>query len=62
MQPGRGSASPPRNHSALSSCVEGGHEIWWRVQADGPDAALLLLPGYVAARTRPVEVREVPIP
>jgi hypothetical protein len=58
----KGFSSPLRRHRTLSSCVEGGHEIWWRVPACSSDEALALLPPYVAARTEAIETREVQIP
>lgn len=51
-----------RHRQAASTCLTGGHSVWWRVQAEGPDAALALLPRYVARRTTPIEVRDVEIP
>jgi hypothetical protein len=36
--------------------------LWWRVEAPDPTGALALLPGFVAARTTAIEVREVEIP
>ena len=58
----KGFDSPLRRGSALSSCREGGHAIWWDVEArDGP-GALKLLPPYVAARTAALPVSEVLIP
>jgi hypothetical protein len=58
----RGFKSPLRRNSALSSCREGGHAIWWDVEARGPDEALGLLPPYVAMRTTATGVSEVDIP
>jgi len=58
----KGFDSPLRHHHAVSSCVEGGHLIWWTVAAVSPDAALALLPPYVADRTQPIRVRAVLIP
>jgi len=55
----RGFASPLRRALAASSCRQGGHEIWWRVQAADVDAAMALLPGFVAERTEAVEIRDV---
>ena len=57
-----GFASPLRHGHVASTCLAGGHRLWWRVECDGPDAALALLPRFVAERTTPVEVREVQIP
>jgi hypothetical protein len=58
----KGFPSPLRHRPAASSCVDGGHEVWWIVVADGPDAALELLPPYVARRTGVIPIREVKIP
>ena len=57
-----GFASPLRHGRVPSTCLAGGHRLWWRVESDGPDDALALLPRFVAERTTPVEVREVQIP
>lgn len=54
--------SPLRHRPAASTCLAGGHALWWRVQADDHAAALALLPRFVAERTTPIEVREVEIP
>jgi hypothetical protein len=54
--------SPLRHRSAASTCLAGGHAVWWRVQAEDRAAALALLPRYVAERTTPIEVREIEIP
>jgi hypothetical protein len=57
-----GFQSPLRHRSAASTCLAGGHAVWWRVQAEDRAAALALLPRYVAERTTPIEVREIEIP
>jgi hypothetical protein len=57
-----GFESPLRRKQAATTCLTGGHSVWWRVQADDPAAALALLPRYVARRTTPIEVRDVEIP
>jgi hypothetical protein len=57
-----GFRSPLRRQPALSTCLDGDHSIWWRVEAPDPTAALALLPRYVARRTRPIEVHDVDIP
>jgi hypothetical protein len=58
----KGHTSPLRRQQAKSSCVSGGHEIWWLVEADDADSALALLPPYVAERSTATPVREVLIP
>jgi hypothetical protein len=57
-----GFQSPLRHRRVPSTCLAGGHALWWRVHASGPTAALALLPRYIAERTIPIEVREVEIP
>jgi hypothetical protein len=57
-----GFESPLRHRKAASTCLIGGHSVWWRVQAEHAAAALALLPRYVARRTTPIEVRNVEIP
>ena len=57
-----GFRSPLRHGLATSSCLAGGHALWWRVQADDAVAALALLPRFVARRTVPIEIRDVEIP
>ncbi len=57
-----GFSSPLRHRLAPTTCLAGGHAIWWRVQATDMAAALALLPRFVADRTIPVQVREVEIP
>jgi len=54
--------SPLRRHPAPSTCLTGGHAIWWQVEARDAAAALALLPGFVAGRTRAILVRDVGIP
>lgn len=57
-----GFPSPLRHRHASSTCLAGGHALWWRVQAESAAAALALLPLFVARRTVPIEVRDVEIP
>ncbi len=57
-----GFKSPLRHRPASSTCLTGGHVIWWRVEAGDRTSALGLLPRYVAERTTPIEVREIEIP
>jgi hypothetical protein len=54
--------SPLRHRAAASTCLAGGHAVWWRVRARDADAARALLPAFVARRTAVVEVRDVVIP
>lgn len=58
----QGFTSPLRHRRAPSSCLTGGHGLWWRVEAPDPRTALGLLPRFVAERTTPIQVREVEIP
>ena len=58
----KGHDSPLRHGVTIASCLNGGHSIWWTVDAASDRAALDLLPPYVAARTQAVSVREVEIP
>jgi hypothetical protein len=58
----KGHQSPLRHRATLASCSSGGHAIWWTVEADGEEAALGLLPRYVAERTTVSRVSEVEIP
>jgi hypothetical protein len=57
-----GFASPLRHGHVASTCLTGGHALLWRVEAAGVDAALALLPRFVAARTTAVAVRDVQLP
>jgi hypothetical protein len=57
-----GFESPLRHHAVLASCVEGGHSLWWTVEAESEPEALGQLPEYVAARTEVSKVSEVSIP
>ena len=58
----KGHDSPLRHRSTLASCRSGGHAIWWTVEAENDEAALRLLPHYVAERTTVSRVSEVEIP
>jgi hypothetical protein len=58
----QGFDSPLRHGLVPSSCLAGGHGLWWTVEAPNAFAALALLPRFVARRTNPVQVREVKIP
>jgi hypothetical protein len=56
------SESPLRGESAWAGCAHGEHRVYWRVEANDADAALAMLPGYVAARTVVTPVRPVVTP
>jgi hypothetical protein len=58
----QGFDSPLRGRPAASTCLEGGHAVWWRVDAANRQAALAVLPPYVANRTHVIPVRDVQIP
>jgi hypothetical protein len=57
-----GFESPLRRQPATCACLAGGHALWWRVEAPSRQAALSLLPPYVARRTAVIAVRDVQIP
>ena len=58
----KGHASPLRQTGTVASCLTGGHEVWWVVEADGPDQALAQLPHFVATRSTLTAITEVRIP
>jgi hypothetical protein len=58
----QGFQSPLRHSLVPSTCLTGGHGLWWQVQADDRAAALALLPRYVATRTTVLQVKEIEIP
>jgi hypothetical protein len=58
----KGHDSPLRHRRTLASCASGGHAIWWTVEAVSAQAALSLLPTYLADRTKAVPVGDVRIP
>jgi hypothetical protein len=58
----KGFESPLRGRPTTSSCRRGGHEVWWDVNETDEQAALGLLPRYVAVRTEVVRVESVEIP
>ncbi len=58
----RGFDSPLRHRLALSSCLQGGHALWWVVDAESEQAALGQLPEYISERSEVTRVRSVPIP
>jgi hypothetical protein len=54
--------SPLRGRSAPSTCLAGGHQIWWWVEATDSASALAFLPNFVASRTEAIAVRYVEVP
>jgi len=58
----KGHDSPLRHRATIASCLSGGHAIWWTVEAASEQAALGLLPDYVAERTTATGINEVSIP
>ena len=58
----KGDASPHRGKATFATCLAGGHEIWWVVEAADPETALSQLPYFVASRSTAVEVRDVRMP
>ena len=57
-----GITSPLRGDVALAGCAHGDHRVFWIVSAGDRDAALAMLPDYVAERTAVARVRDVFIP
>jgi hypothetical protein len=58
----KGYCSPLRHQDTVASCLSGGHEIWWLVDAESAEQAIALLPRYVAERSTAVPIRNVRIP
>ena len=58
----QGFDSPLRPGRVQSSCLTGGHGLWWQVEAVSGSQALGFLPRFVAERTNPIQIREVEIP
>ena len=58
----KGHDSPLRRQDALGTCRDGGHEIWWIVEAQTGGEALSLLPYFVAQRTTVAQVAAIAIP
>jgi hypothetical protein len=54
--------SPLRGRPAPSTCLAGGHRIWWLVEAPNAGAALGQLPDFLASRTEATPVRYVEVP
>jgi len=58
----KGGDSPLRHQSAIASCGEGGHAMWWTVEAANETEALGLLPYFVVERTTATKVAQIDIP
>jgi hypothetical protein len=58
----QGYSSELRRRTTASTCLSGGHRLWWFVDAADEAAALALLPPFVAARSIAVRVREIGVP
>ena len=58
----KGETSPLRHKPAVASCVAGGHEMWWVVEAGSPAEALAQLPHFLATRATATPITEVQIP
>ena len=58
----KGEPSPLRHKPAVTSCLTGGHEMWWVVEAASPDDALGQLPHFLATRSTVTMITEVHIP
>jgi hypothetical protein len=58
----KGFESPLRRRATIGSCLTGGHEIWWEVEAASDAVALGRLPRYVAERTEVIRVSDVYVP
>jgi hypothetical protein len=58
----KGESSPLRHGTAVASCLAGGHEMWWVVDAGSADEALAQLPHVLATRSTATPITEVQIP
>jgi len=58
----KGERSPLRHKPAISSCLSGGHELWWLVEAGSAGDALAQLPHFLATRASVTLITEVAIP
>ncbi len=45
----------------MCTCLAGGHELWWRVDADDSAAALAQFPQFISERADAICVRTVEI-
>jgi hypothetical protein len=58
----KGFESPLRGLPTTSSCLWGGHEIWWDLDVTDQEEALCNLPRFLSDRTVASRVGEVEIP
>jgi hypothetical protein len=58
----KGHDSPLRRRPTFGTCLAGGHEIWWLVEADSAENALEQLPYFIAQRTTAAEISAIAIP
>jgi hypothetical protein len=58
----KGHDSPLRGREAYGTCRDGGHAIWWVVDAASAENALAQLPYFVAQRTTADHITAILIP
>jgi hypothetical protein len=58
----KGDQSPHRRTTINASCAAAGHDVWWIVEAEAGDAALAMLPHYLAQLCDVVPVRKIRLP
>ncbi|HZN90606.1 MAG TPA: hypothetical protein VFB44_16625 [Thermoleophilaceae bacterium] len=58
----RGFESPLRRSDPYTTCMGGGHELWWATEAEDETTALRQLPPFVAERTRAIRVTQAQLP
>ena len=58
----KGFESPLRHQPTIGTCADGGHALWWTVEAPDAESALALLPPFVADRAEVQRVAPVSIP
>jgi hypothetical protein len=58
----KGVDSSIRHEPAISSCGDGGHALWWIVDATNETEALGLLPYFVVERSTVTKVARIDIP
>jgi hypothetical protein len=58
----KGFESPLRHRVTIGSCLAGGHEIWWKLEAATEQDALAHLPRYLAERTEAIPISDIQVP